>query len=209
MAGPNLDAATIGAFQNFLGLPATGVWDDATRQAFEGFQQAKGWGADYGLRGNMTEWEYLVDALKRNDRRSAAIDPITEASLNNRMSSVRSTYEQALARSTYAKSMLDIDQSNTLAALEKNWFNARQQLPGAYAARGLLNSGVYKKALADFASEKQTAFDMTRFNYQKQRGAYDIEQQNAQNEFNTQNAAIEAERAARRNQMAAQLQAVM
>lgn len=69
MAQPaGLDAATIGAFQNYLGLPATMVWDDQTDAAFHAFQLSKGWGETYGLTGNQQEWEFLTDALRRNDR---------------------------------------------------------------------------------------------------------------------------------------------
>jgi hypothetical protein len=63
-----LDAATIGAIQNYLKLPATMVWDAATAAAFTAFQTAKGWGLNYGLTGNADEWEKLTHALSTGDR---------------------------------------------------------------------------------------------------------------------------------------------
>lgn len=63
-----LDAATIGAFQNFLGLPATMLWDPQTEAAFYNFQRAKGWGENFGMTGDQTEWATLVTAMSTGDR---------------------------------------------------------------------------------------------------------------------------------------------
>lgn len=63
-----LDPATIGAFQQMLGVQVTNQWDSATENAFLQFQNAKTWGSNYGLTGNTQEWTNLVAALKGNDR---------------------------------------------------------------------------------------------------------------------------------------------
>lgn len=77
MAVPaGLDAATIGAFQNFLGLPATMQWDASTDAAFTAFQNAKGWGDTYGLTGNQEEWANLVSALQNKDTTYTPMKPI-------------------------------------------------------------------------------------------------------------------------------------
>lgn len=65
---PILDQASIMSIQNMLGVSATGVWDGATRTAFNGFQSAKGWGLSYGLKDNPAEWGFLISALQSNDR---------------------------------------------------------------------------------------------------------------------------------------------
>ena len=65
---PNrMGADTIGAFQNYLGLPTTMTWDTATDVAFRQFQQSKGWGYDYGVNGDAIQWENLTRALANND----------------------------------------------------------------------------------------------------------------------------------------------
>lgn len=64
---PILDSASISSIQSMLGVPVTGVWDGATRTAFNSFQSAKGWGLTYGLTGDANEWSNLIDSLKNKN----------------------------------------------------------------------------------------------------------------------------------------------
>ena len=71
-APSGLDAATIGAFQVALGLTATTAWNQDTDLAFRQFQQAKGWGQNYGLTGDQAQWANLTGALNDGNWDSAA-----------------------------------------------------------------------------------------------------------------------------------------
>lgn len=60
------------------------------------------------------------------------------------------SFQTGLARNTSARGQLDLDQGSALRRLATDFRRSRQQLPGSFVARGLLNSGFYKQALGDF-----------------------------------------------------------
>lgn len=77
----NMDSATIGAFQQLLGIDGVvkqvGVWDATTEMELRKFQQSKGWGQNFGLRGDQMEWSLFTEALAANnwDRAPFVMDP--------------------------------------------------------------------------------------------------------------------------------------
>ena len=67
------------------------------------------------------------------------------------------SYQTGRARNAAATSQLDLDQGLAVRRLERDFGRARQQLPGSYAGRGLLNSGFYKRGLQDFGTSQVDA----------------------------------------------------
>lgn len=81
VAAPSgLDSSTIGAFQTHLGIAPMvtqiGVWDQATDDEFRQFQQSKGWGQNYGLTGDMAQWENLTADLAAGNWDSRAFTDV-------------------------------------------------------------------------------------------------------------------------------------
>lgn len=85
-----LDPATVGAFQNMLGVPVTQAWDPATATAMSSFLQETG--RDPGKQGtdSMGDWEEITAALRQRQAQGpnpAMEDPAYQAFL--RMSGVQ------------------------------------------------------------------------------------------------------------------------
>jgi len=60
------------------------------------------------------------------------------------------SFQTGLARNAASTSQLDLDQGLATRRLSRDFTRARNNLPGSYAGRGLLNSGFYKRGLQDF-----------------------------------------------------------
>lgn len=139
----------------------------------------------------------------------ADLSPWEIAAYDTRRAAAKAQHMGDLALINYRKSMLGIQNQFDTDSLNRQWFDYRQQLPGSYNARGLLNSGIYKNALSKYATERQSSFDQLRFNYQRQIGEQDLEYQKSYNIYEQTHLGVDAEQAARRAQLASQLQAVM
>lgn len=74
-------------------------------------------------------------------------------------------YQQDALRNAYARQQGDLTQQ---------YGQARVKLPGAFASRGMLNSGAYQRALTDFATARSSAFANAAGQYNDQLGAYAV-----------------------------------
>jgi hypothetical protein len=130
-----------------------------------------------------------------------------------RKEQARTAYQNTIAQNAYQRSMLAAREGMDNQRLTETWHNQRQQLPGAYGRRGLLNSGIYKQGLGDFAKARQTAFDEQRFSYETQRGQLGVNDQAAQNQMNSAITGIEYDRVAQdvayKQDLAQQLRGIM
>jgi hypothetical protein len=113
-----------------------------------------------------------------------------------RKDQLANTYQGQLAQTTYNRSMLATNEGLALADLGQSWHESRQQIPGAYGRRGLLNSGIYKKGLGEFAQERQKAFDRTKLGYAQQRGQFDVTDQTNLSNYNQGVTGVEYDRVA-------------
>jgi hypothetical protein len=72
-------------------------------------------------------------------------------------------YQQDTLRNAYARQQGD---------MASQYGRARVRLPGQYAARGMLNSGKYQRALTDLATDRTRSLADAAGSYQDQLGAY-------------------------------------
>lgn len=83
MATMNVDRLgtdVIRNFQTYLGVPVTGRWDAITEAAFANFQQSRGWNGNYGMTGDINEWDVLVYSLQNPTAKLTApqaLPPVT------------------------------------------------------------------------------------------------------------------------------------
>lgn len=62
--------------------------------------------------------------------------------------------QQALAQLQFDQEQFQIQRAFQRPQLERQFFQGRQNLPGSFVGRGLLNSGLYKQALERFAESE-------------------------------------------------------
>lgn len=122
---------------------------------------------------------------------------------------LNSTYEDQMAQNLFQQGNLNLDQNITMRDLEARFDRQREQLPGGYQRRGLMNSGIYQQGLSDYATQRTNA--TTDQNLRYQRGLSGLQNQAAsytkQHSLGTaENAAM---RQARRAGKAAALRAVL
>lgn len=143
------------------------------------------------------DWDWIIRQLPYEGRKQTA----------------RTQYQGAIAQTAYNRAMLAAKEGMDTARMTSQWHDARQQLPGQFGRRGLLNSGIYKKGLGDFATDRQSAFDELRFGYEKQRGQFSLDDQTAESNLQSGLTQIEYERVAadqaRRADLASQLRGVL
>lgn len=137
------------------------------------------------------------------------LSPWEIAAYQTRQDQASTAYQNALAQNTYQRSMLGIANQRNRDRLGQQWEGYRNHLPGSFAGRGLLNSGIYKQALTDYANNRQRSFDDLDFSYTTQLGQFDLDKTGVTNTYNTSIAGIEAERAARRAQLASEIRGIM
>lgn len=77
--------------------------------------------------------------------------PAAEATaFEGRRSATDYEYQQNLVQNAAAQRRLGMEQTIARRNLARQLDRARQQLPGAYAGRGLLRSGIYNRGIGDF-----------------------------------------------------------
>lgn len=89
---------------------------------------------------------------------------------------------------------------------QSSWNQRQTQVPRGMGRRGLLNSGIYGRAMASHFAEKMAADFARQSDIARQRNAFDWQLTDIQEQRTQALAALEAERAARRQELAAQLQ---
>lgn len=137
------------------------------------------------------------------------LSPWEIAAYQTRVDQAKTGYDNELAQDAYRRSILGITTQRNRDQLGQRFDQARNNIPGGFARRGLFSSGLYKQALEDYGRSRLTAFDDLEFNYTTQLGQFDVDKQGTTNTYNTSLTGVEAEKAARRAQLAAQLREVM
>jgi hypothetical protein len=117
-------------------------------------------------------------------------------------------YSTSAAQNAALQQALNVEQSSAQRLLNRQLTSARQQLPGQYAQRGLLRSGIYGRGLGEFEegrllaeSEQARSFGSRRRDLFSQLSSYDINRAIAM-------ANIDLQEAQRRTAIAAMLQGI-
>lgn len=136
--------------------------------------------------------------------------PTAEATaFEGQRSAVDYGYQQNLAQNAAQMQSLNLEQTRAQRDLMRQLNRARQQLPGQYAGRGLLRSGIYGRGLGEFEENRLMA-------EARQEGAFGQRRQDlisALSQFDINRAMslanIDLQEAQRRSAIAAMLQGAM
>ena len=82
----------------------------------------------------------------------AFIDPIGDAKRSN----ARLQFGMDTARLNWQRAQIQQQRRQGLSSAVRRFYQARQNLPGSFAARGMLNSGAYQQGIRDFNVERAT-----------------------------------------------------
>lgn len=118
-------------------------------------------------------------------------------------------YQQQLIQNAAQRSALNVEQTQARRDLARQLSRSRQQLPGMYAQRGLLRSGIYGRGLGEFEEGRMMAESRQERGFNQRRQAL----MNALGESDInramQLANIDLQEAQRRSAIAAMLQGAM
>ena len=123
----------------------------------------------------------------------------------NRLDSVRQNYQSQTAGTQYNREMLDLNNTRNVYDMAQGFDRQANSLPGSFVRRGLLNSGMAKRAWTDYGSNRLRAEDRQRENYTKQYNQYGAMDQTARDNYGTSWSGIETERAAQASERATYL----
>lgn len=72
---------------------------------------------------------------------------------------VDQTYQLGLGQNQYQREVVGNAYGRQRADLVRRFGQMRDRIPGSFARRGMLNSGMHQKAWADFASDRARSYD--------------------------------------------------
>jgi hypothetical protein len=137
------------------------------------------------------------------------LDYGTQAALAAARSKASNTYGQARATNDYQRSSLDARFNQNQAQMGLQWDRQRGKLPGGYARRGLLNSGVYHQGLQDYAVNRGNAYNQALQQYGEQAGAIGLQGQSTEQTYADAMATIAAQEQMARSQVASTLRGLL
>lgn len=136
------------------------------------------------------------------------MSPWEIAAYDSRESQVRTQYKNSLAGTQYQRADYGIDFQRNKDRLGAQFAQSRARLPGGFVSRGLLDSGLYKQGLVDYANQRQQRFGDLQYDYGKNLGRLGLQDTQAGNSYNTGLSSIESERLARRSELASQIRGI-
>lgn len=126
-----------------------------------------------------------------------------------RRSSARSQYLNSISQAHYDRGQADLGKTTALQKYGVSFGRQREALPGGYANRGLLNSGIYQDALSRYGQDAAMAQGDILRGYQQTIGQVGINQGNAESTFAQNNLGIGLDEQSRRAAVAAALRSVL
>lgn len=136
-------------------------------------------------------------------------DPTELATWQNQRTTLGDTYGTANAQNAFDRTQTLANQAAETAALARQWTQTRNALPGQYAKRNLLNSGIYGGALQQYGSDRAAATDALALKYQTTLGQLGLNAQAAQTAYTSGTSQVNNSEAARRESLAASLKGVV
>ena len=113
--------------------------------------------------------------------------------------------QRGLGQNQYTRTIGDIDYGRGTTKLTRSWDQGFKGLPGSYARRGALRSGIYQKALANQAYDRTQAFDDYSLQNQRRGDALTRQDQDLESTRTVGQNQIIQERQARQAGLAARL----
>lgn len=142
-----------------------------------------------------------------------AISPFEELQFQNRADDLRQQTGSQLAQNQYQYDMLKNRRTRDLGNLSGQYNNPYtglwQRLPGGFAQRGLLKSGIYNQARTELAIQQQRDLSDLELGYGEQFGQLDLNRKQSESQLASGLGRIEAERNAARAAAAAHIRSVL
>jgi hypothetical protein len=128
--------------------------------------------------------------------------------LTQKRALIKQGYANQQADQTWQTRNIKQQHATSFQALKSQYAQQRASLPGQYAGRGLLNSGIYKQGLIDYNKGRTTAFKGLAQQYASQQHQLQAGGAKAQLDMNQSLNDVDLAEAQARAQLAAQLKAV-
>ena len=107
---------------------------------------------------------------------SSLLNPDEVGYFNTARRRVTDSYGIGQAQNAYQRDTAASAFARSQGTLMQRYAQMRDRLPYGYAKRGLLNSGIYQKGLADFAQQKNQAIGDLAGQFQDQNAGFDLAQ---------------------------------
>lgn len=137
------------------------------------------------------------------------IPPYADPNLDRKRGLIKNQYGLNTANYSWQRGNIRQQQNLDTAGLTQQFGQMRQALPGQYANRGLLNSGIYSQGLYDFNQNKANQFAKLANQYSTQLHNNTVGQQQAGQDQATGLADVDYQEAQARAALAAQLKAIV
>ncbi len=141
---------------------------------------------------------------------TSAMDPLLQQYYDMQRRNVNDTYQIGLSENAAAKSMTDLSYQQKLMALQDKLDQEQGRLPDPYAARGLMNSGIWNwNGAGQMGAKQQFAYDsaLAKTNMEQQQSSLDSQYGLKNTELGTTNqdslAGIQSQEAADQARQAA------
>ena len=136
------------------------------------------------------------------------LNPAEQYAYQTRINNADIAAQRGLSKLAYGRSQSGLDYGIGKTDLTRQWDNYQRSMPGQFARRNVLRSGIYNRAFGNYGYDRQRAFqnlDLANSRqgagFQQQEDDINAIRQMALNQ-------IEAERATRQAALAAEIQAV-
>lgn len=136
------------------------------------------------------------------------IEPAEQASWDGRRRRATNQYQRGQAQGVFNRGVARQNEGIETRDLAQRYGKMRENLPGQFARRNMLNSGIFGRALQDYGSERTTSFGNLASRYQQQFGQLDLTDQSATGGYNDQLGDINEQEALRRSQLASALRGI-
>lgn len=136
------------------------------------------------------------------------IDPAEQESWDNRRRRATDLLQVQRAQGEFARGNINQRQALDTSALTRRFDQMRERVPGQFARRGLLNSGLYKRGLERYGLERQAATANLAGRYQEMLGNSQLQQQLGEVQYMNSIGDINDAERVRRAQIAAALRGI-
>lgn len=135
----------------------------------------------------------------------STVSPAETMNWNGQKADARQNLLGNKANALYQQQLSGLDYGQRLGQMGRKFDQARVQLPSQFAQRGLLQSGIYKNALAQYAQERLQAQNALQTQFQQQQGGFIFDDRGAEDQYAAAIQRILGEQYARQAQAATQI----
>lgn len=151
-----------------------------------------------------------VQAEDMAKRAAAAtqLAPSVQQVFDQGLRDAQSSLGRTLAQINFQRDTTKQNYAQQWQQMQQQWKQAREQMPGSYARRGLLNSGIANQGYTDFYNKQLR--DTSAFNRQQasQLGSYGLATRQANDVYQQAVANLQDQMRARRQDLASQLRGI-